>query len=180
LTGETVEVVHMFNDPVNMPEPKYARDKDGKPLPPWPGQVVGNTAMLQVANPFFRDSPMGGEYQDYVGGKYSVLELRTILLPLPDWLDTDKPSPVRGIAVWSRLSPWLPWMKMGGREGSTALTSTWFAVGSMDEVPEPLRSTILTKYPVFATAPPLDDPRPSVSSWDGVKAAINQQRGKAK
>ena len=178
--GETVEVVHMFNDPVNMAEPKYAYDKDGKPLPPWPGKIVGGNAMVQVANPFFRDSPMGGDYQDFVGGKYSVLELRTILYPVAEWLDTDKPSPVRNVAVWSRLSPWLPWMKMAGREGETALTSTWFGVGGMDEVPEPLRTTILTKYPMFATAPPLDDPRPSVSSWNGVQAAIDRQRGKTR
>jgi hypothetical protein len=175
-TGETVQVIHMFNDPVNMPEPKYAYDRDGKPVPPWPGKIVGDTAMLQMANPFFRDSPMGGEYQDYVGGKYSVLELRTVLLPAAEWLDTEKPYPVRGISVWSRLSPWLPWMKMAGREGQTALTSTWFAVGSMNDVPEPLKSTVLTKYPEFATAPPIDDPRPSVSSWDGVKAAISENR----
>ncbi|MSO98083.1 MAG: DUF1838 domain-containing protein [Rhodospirillaceae bacterium] len=179
-TGETVDVVHMFNDPVNMPEPKYAYDKAGKPLPPWPGKIVGGMAHLQRANNYFRESPMGGDYQDYVGGKYSVLELRSILIPAADWLDTDKPSPVRGVAVWSRISAWLPWMKMGGREGYTALTSTWFAVGDISEVSEPLRSEVLSKYPVFATAPPLDDPRPSVSSWDGVKKALNEKRARAK
>ena len=42
----------------------------------------------------------------------------------------------------------------------------------LDELPEPLRSEVRTKYPTFATAPPLDDARPSVSSWDGVKKAL--------
>ncbi|MDX2145525.1 MAG: DUF1838 family protein [Rhodospirillaceae bacterium] len=178
-TGETVPVIHMFNDPVNMAEPKHAYDKSGKPAT-WDGQIVNGLAHTQRANHFFRDGIMSGDYQDYVGGKYSVLELRSILVPVDAWLDTSKPLPVRGSSVWSRISPWLPWMKMAGREGSTALTSTWFTVKDMSEVPEPLRSEVLNKYPVFATAPPLDDTRPSVNSWVGVKKAIDETRAKAK
>jgi hypothetical protein len=60
----------------------------------------------------------------------------------------------------------------------TVLTSTWFSTPDMSQVPEPLRSEVLSKYPAFATAPPLDDARPSVSSWDGVKAAIAARRAK--
>ncbi len=177
LSGETVKVVHMFNDPVNMPKPKFAYAEDGTPAK-WNGQIVGAYAHIQRANNFFRDNPMGGEYQDYVGGKYSVLELRTQLIPIKEWLDTDKPTPSPAMAVWSRIGAWLPWMKMGGREGMTVLTSTWFSTPDMSQVPEPLRSEVLSKYPVFATAPPLDDARPSVSSWDGVKAAIAARRAK--
>jgi hypothetical protein len=175
LTGETVPVIHMFNDPVNMTKPKFAYDEAGKPVT-WEGRITAGYAHIQRARNFFRDSPMGGDYQDYVGGKYSVLELSSALIPTATWLDTAKPAPVRGMAVWSRIGPWLPWMKMAGREGSTALTSTWFSAASMDEVPEPLRSEVLTKYPVFATAPPLDDTRASVNSWDGVKKAIAEAR----
>lgn len=176
-TGQTVDVIHMFNDPVNMPEPKYAYGKDGKPAT-WDGQIVNGLAHTQRANHFFRDGIMSGDYQDYVGGKYSVLELRSILVPVADWLNTAKPLPVRGSSVWSRISPWLPFMKMAGREGQTALTSTWFAVKDMSEVPEPLRSTVLNKFPMYATAPPLDDARPSVNSWVGVKSAIDAKRAK--
>jgi hypothetical protein len=176
-TGETVDVIHMFNDPVNMTEPKYAYGKDGTPVT-WEGQIVNGMAHTQRANHFFRDSIMGGDYQDYVGGKYSVVELRSIFVPVADWLNTAKPLPVRGMSVWSRLSPWLPWMKMGGREGQTVLTSTWFAVKDISEVPEPLRSAVQSKYPAYATAPPLDDPRPSVNSWVGVKKAIDEKRAR--
>jgi hypothetical protein len=179
LTGETVDVIHMFNDPVNMAKPRFAYGEDGKPVS-WEGRIVGGVAHIQRAKNFFRDSPMGGEYQDYVGGKYSVLELSSIMIPVADWLDTDRTGPVRGMSVWSRIGPWLPWMKMAGREGYTALTSTWFTAADLSEVPEPLRSTVLSRYPAFATAPPLDDARPSVNSWDGVRKAIAETRAKAK
>ena len=179
LTGETVDVVHMFNDPVNMARPKFAYGEDGKPVT-WEGKIVGGYAHIQRENTYFRDSPMGGEYQDYVGGKYSVLELRTILMSANEWLDTNKSAPSPAVTIWSRIGPWLPWMKMGGREGMTVLNSTWFSVRDTSQLPEPLRSEVLNKYPAFATAPPLDDVRTSVSSWAGVKKAIAETRATRK
>jgi hypothetical protein len=171
-TGETVEVIHMFNDPVNMRSPKHAYDETGKPVA-WDGTIVNGQAISRRATPFFRDSPMGGAYQDYVGNKYAVMEMSTTVIPADIWLDTAKKGPVPATSMWVRTSPWLPWMKMAGREGSTVLTSVWVAVGSLDEVPEPARSAIRTTYPDYAKAPPLDDARESVFSWQGMKQAID-------
>jgi hypothetical protein len=39
-----------------------------------------------------------------------------------------------------------------------------------------LRSFIRSKHPDFATAPPLDDARENVSSWDGIRQAIDEKR----
>jgi hypothetical protein len=174
-TGETVDVIHMFNDPVNMAEPKHAYGKDGKPAS-WNGRIVNGMAVTQNMNSFFRDGPMSGDYQDYVGGKYAVVEVSTMVLPAAEWLDTERPAPVRGASSWTRVSPWLPWMKMAGREGQTVLSATWFSGGSLDDVPEPARTAIRETYPAFATAPPLDDTRPSVTSWVAAKKAIDAGR----
>jgi hypothetical protein len=178
-TGETVDVIHMFNDPVNMPEPKHAYGKDGKPVT-WPGRIVNGLAVTSNANSFFRDGPMSGDFQDYVGGKYAVVEVSTMMIPAADWLNTETPGPVRGASAWTRVSPWLPWMKMAGREGQTVLAATWFTAATLDEAPEPLKSEVRAKYPIFATAPPLDDTRPSVTSWLAAKKAIDQRRSAAK
>ena len=174
-TGETVDVIHMFNDPVNMAQPKYAYDADGKPTAKWSGTIINGQAIERRINPNFRDSPMGGDYQDYVGGKYAVMEMSTTIIPAAEWLDTTKPGPVRVASVWTRTSQWLPWMKMGGRDGTTILTSLW-VTGVIDDVPEPARSAIKQRYPAYATAPPLDDQRPSVFSWLGMKQAIDRKR----
>lgn len=82
-TGETVEVIHMFNDPVNMAEPKHALAKDGKPVA-WNGRIVDGLAVAQNMNSFFRDGPLSGDYQDYVGGKYAVVEVSTMVIPAAD------------------------------------------------------------------------------------------------
>lgn len=176
-TGETVDVIHMFNDPVNMAEPKYAIGKDGKPIT-WDGRIANGMAVIQKTNNFFRDGPMSGDYQDYVGGKYSVMEASATVIPVASWLETSKKGFVPVVSAWTRISPWLPWMKMAGREGQAVLSSTWYSAGSFDDVPEPARSETLAKFPAYATAPPFDDARPSVNSWNGMKKAIDEKRAK--
>lgn len=176
-TGEAVEVIHMFNDPVNMAEPKFAIAADGKPVT-WSGQIANGMAIMQNARSFFRDGPMSGDYQDYVGGKYAVMEISATVVPLAPWLDTAAKGYVPAVSTWTRISPWLPWMKMAGREGQTVLAATWTTAASINDVPEPARSAVLNTYPAYATAPPFDDARPTVTSWNGVKKAIDAKRAK--
>lgn len=176
-TGETVDVVTMFNDPVNMAEPKYAIGKDGQPAT-WSGEIRNGFAVTTRAASFFRDGPMSGDYQDYVGGKYNVMEVSTMTIPVDRWLDTSKPQPIPMVSAWTRISPWIPWMKMGGREGQTILSSVWYAGATLDDVPEPLRTHVRTKYPDYAKAPPLDDTRKSINSWDAMKKAFDEKRKK--
>lgn len=174
-TGETVDVIQMYNDPVNMSEPRYARDAEGKAAT-WNGVVVNGQAIQRRITPFFRDSPMGGDYQDYVGNKYSVMESSVSVIPVASWLDTTKPLPVPVTSVWTRTSPWLPWMKMAGREGTTVLSSVWLSGSSLADVPVPLRSFIANEHPEFAKAPPLDDARASVSSWQAMRRELDARR----
>jgi hypothetical protein len=176
-TGETVDVITMFNDPVNMPEPKYARGPDGNPAT-WEGRMVNGFAVTTRVNSIFRDSPFGGDYQEFTGGKYAVMEVSATTVPAAEWLETTKPLPVRAVSSWTRISPWLPWMKMAGREGQTVLASVWHTAAALDEVPEPLRSYVRDKQPMYATAPALDDARSSVNSWMAMKKVIDAGRSK--
>jgi len=168
-------VIPMFNDPVNMAAPKYARGPDGTPAR-WEGRIVNGFAVTTRTASFFRDGPMSGDYQDYVGGKYAVMEVSGTTVPAAEWLDTAAPLPVRAVSTWTRIGPWIPWMKMAGREGQTVLSAVWHTAISLDELPEPLRGAVRTTYPLYATAPPLDDARPSVNSWAAMKKAIDAQR----
>ncbi len=95
------------------------------------------------------------------------------MVPLATWLGARPASPVPVVSSWTRISPWLPWMKMGDREGQTVLTATWTSAASIDELPDPLRGLLRSRYALYATAPPLDDARPSVNSWDGIKRALD-------
>lgn len=66
-TGETVDVIHVANDPVNMRQPTFERREDGTPhatsLRRYDDLLVASNEV-----PLFYRNPLGGEYQDYVGG----------------------------------------------------------------------------------------------------------------
>ena len=41
---------------------------------------MGDYLVADRTMPFFRDNPMGGDYQDYVGGKYHVMETSAMII----------------------------------------------------------------------------------------------------
>ena len=178
-TAERVEVLHMLNDPTSMAQPRYAFSAEREPEARWTGTIVEGLAVSRRTQPFFRDNPLGGPYQDFIGGKYHVLESSTDVVPVASWLDTSVPSASRGVSSWTRISPWLPWMKMGDREGLIVITSYWTSVGSLDALPEPLRGRVRADFPQFAEAPPFDDRRPFVYSWISYRQQIDARRAAA-
>jgi len=66
---------------------------------------------------------------------------------------------------WVRLSNWLPWMEMGGRQGLVYFHTTGRKVDKFEDMPEVLRHEIETNYPKYKSPPPGDDTRPNETSW---------------
>jgi len=76
-TGETVEVVHVTNDPVNG-RPTFERTADGEPYRV--GLSKKNNAWwMTITVPLFYPNPLGGDYQPYVGGTYHATEMFNFL-----------------------------------------------------------------------------------------------------
>jgi hypothetical protein len=174
-TGETVEVIHVANDPVNMRAPTYAYGADGRPAE-FRGQFVKGMVLAGGEAPLFYDNPLAGEYQDLVGNKYHAMEMLNTFADAKALLDPKlKTLPTASIS-WARVSDWLPWMKMGGRTGLIAFTTVGMRVASVEELSEPLRSEIRTRYPLYLEPPPLDDARPNETSWTHIKKLVDAQR----
>ena len=176
-TGETVRVVHMENDPASMREPAFPRDASGQPTRSrlqW--RAMGPAWVATRSSSFFRDSPLGGDYQDYVGGKYRVMELSSFTLPRADVEAWRAGRPLPYTATWVRISDWLPWMKMQGREGQMVLSSVGASTLDFDALPEPLRSAIATRFPLMRRTPAFDDSRPFQTSWDSLRKALDADR----
>jgi hypothetical protein len=174
-TGELVRVIHMENDPASMRAPAFPRDAQGRPSPARMDFVdMGRAWVATRSSSFFRDSPLGGDYQDYVGGKYRVMELSTFTLPRAE-VEAWRPGrPLPYTASWVRISDWLPWMQMAGREGQVVLTSQGRSTLAFEDLPEPLRSTIAARYPAMRRTPEFDDPRPFQTSWDSLRKALDE------
>ncbi|MDJ0927386.1 MAG: DUF1838 family protein [Gammaproteobacteria bacterium] len=168
-TGETVEVVHVANDPVNMRAPYF--EKDAREL-----TLKRDGDLLIGANevPLFYDNPLGGDFQAYVGGTYHAMEIFDSFYIADEMLDPDKRLE-RSWVAWVRVAQWLPWMQMGSKPGLMVFNATGSSVFTQDEIPEPLLSVLRERYPIYFEPPPLDDERPNETSWTVFRKHIESQ-----
>jgi hypothetical protein len=164
-TGETVDVVQVANDPVN--GAFFPRGPDGQRTQ-WRGQTIGDQWFLTTTAPLFYDNPLGGEFQAEIGGAYHATEMFNFSGEMGDLLDTKRPGASVRVG-WVRLSDWLPWMKMGGREGIVYMHLAGRKLARWDDVSPMLRAEVDARYPAFRTPPPLDDARPNETSLSSYK-----------
>jgi hypothetical protein len=175
-TGEEVEVIQMFNDPASMREPRFPRDAKGQPVAPmmtW--EAAGSGFIASRSTSFFRDSPLGGDYQNFVGGRYRVMEISGFTIARSDVAAWHPGARIPYTATWIRISDWLPWMKMAGREGQIVLISQGRSTMEFGNLPEPLRGEILLRYPIMKETPGFDDPRPFQTSWDALRKELDRR-----
>jgi hypothetical protein len=174
-TSETVDVVHVANDPVNMRAPLYAYGADGKPLE-FRGTFVKDKVWSSGEAPLWYDNPLAGDYQEYVGNNYHAMEMLNSYADAKALLDP-KVKTLPSVSIsWARVSNWIPWMKMGGREGLVVFTTVGKRVATMDDLSEPLRSEIRANYPQYLAPPPLEDARSNETSWTYIKKIIDKSR----
>ena len=173
-TGETVEVVHVANDPVNMRGPAFAVGRDGKPLK-LEFQRSGDMLVGRAEIPLFYTNPLAGDYQKYVGGSYHAMEIF-------DTFDADEmingDSITMSRLAWARISQWLPWMEMGSRPGLMIVNATGFSTFELDDLSDTLIEDLKERYPLYLTPPPLDDARPNETSWTVFKKHLESKAQK--
>ena len=159
-TGETTEVLHVNNDPVNFE--MFETGRDGQPTV-WPGEVTDGLWFQRTTVPLFYPNPLGGKYQAEVGGTYHATEMFNFFGDTDSLLDPDEEAEVH--VGWARISDWLPWMKMGGREGTLYFHTAGSKVAGVDALPEVMRTAIAERFPLYAAPPPAGDDRENVTSW---------------
>ena len=160
-TGESVDVLHVANDPVN--GEFYRLGRDGKPVT-WSGSGVGDHWWTTNTIPLFYHNVLGGAYQAEVGGTYHATEMFNFMGDKSDLLDKSKP--VAEVKVgWARMSDWLPWMKMGGRDGVIYMHTAGVKLDSYDQLSDTMKAEIAEHYPEYAAPPPGDDDRKNETSW---------------
>lgn len=159
-TGETNQVLHVANDPVNQ-RPFFPRGERDFSLP---FQVVDGHWWITSTLPLFYTNPLGGQYQDYVGGKYHATEMFNFMGDVATL--TDDELDTANVAVgWVRMSNWLPWMEMGSRQGVIYMHTAGRKLSSYEELPTIMKLEIAKNYPEYNEPPPADDDRPNETSW---------------
>ncbi len=175
-TGEINEVIHVANDPVNARRPSFPYDADGKPLAKFRGTVKNGRVFTTGAVPLFYTNPMGGDYQEYVGGSYHAMEMFNSFAYEDEVFDPEVPSNMKKSLGWARVSKWLPWMEMGDRVGMMVATTVGRRMKDFDSLPDVVKDEIMLNHPEYTEAPPLDDDRPNDTTWTITKRAIDARR----
>ena len=160
-TGETVDVLHVANDPVNFSMHEVGRG--GSPLR-WEVSTQGHRWWQTSTIPLFYPNPLAGDYQQEVGSVYHATEMFNFMGDLDSALDEDTAGADVQIG-WVRLSDWLPWMKMSGREGALYMHTAGRKLDSWDDMSDQIKAEIAKHYPEYTAPPPLDDDRRNETSW---------------
>lgn len=172
-TGQTVDVLHVLNDPVNWP-PNFARDENGKAtarMSRFGGEVRGDTWWTSAPIPLYYHNVLAGDYQRQIGGVYHATEMFNFSGHLPTLVDESTETAAAHVG-WVRLSDWLPWMMMEGREGIVYMHAAGNMVDGFEGLGPVIKTFITTRAPKYKMPPPLDDDRPNETSWTYYKKVV--------
>lgn len=172
-TGETVEVMHIANDPVNG-RPSFPIAADGKPYT-IAHKRMGDWVQMPLEVPLFYHNVLGGDYQAYVGNEYHAMEIFDFAARADELFDTKKPTAYPSVS-WVRISNWMPWMKMGSRQGLIVFNAMGAKLKSYDDLPALLKQEIAANYPAWTAPPPGDDARPNETTWTVFKKKVDEER----
>lgn len=161
-TGTDVEVVHIWNDPVNQ------RLRPDGPRGPFrlPITDCGEEAVLTLdifltyPSPLPRtEFPKNSQSDLYQAAE--LFQFFCLRADLEDDAMVDAPSRVS----WTRIAPWLPWMEMADTPGMLVYHGQGYKLSNgFDGLPSWIRDRVERDGPQFATAP-REFTEPNETSW---------------
>jgi hypothetical protein len=160
-TGEQVDVVHVYNDPVNSRfstvfKQKFGEDAEEVSFPfilPW--TVMGDTAMTVFdVNHRWRNVLDPAVWKRESSSTHvRVCETLSMYTSLAD-LENPALTSIGYNGAWQRMSPWCPWMLMGQRPGHLFYRGHYRKIMTgIDGLPAPIRSYTERRYPAYLAAP---------------------------
>ena len=159
-TGAEVEVVHVWNDPVNQ------QFRLEGPRGPWmvPVTGIGDDVFFNIDVFLAYPSPLPRAQfpENSQADLYTAAELFQFFCKRAD-LEADTPSAPSQVS-WTRLAPWLPWMAMADRPGQLVYHCRGSKLGSFAELPDPIKSYVEANHPEYKEAP-REFTAPNETSW---------------
>lgn len=171
-TGTTIPVVHIWNDPVNQDltfEAEY--------LPyihqMLPSADLGGTLVFYMdIFPFYPSPLTRKEHGEFAqSDTYQAAEFFQFYV---NKQDIDKPDTknIHADISWSRLSPWMPFMRMGDRPGNLVFVCRGTKLeGGFDKLPKHIQDYVMANKPEFASAP-TEWTEPNETSWTFFKKLL--------
>jgi hypothetical protein len=174
-TGETVEVFHTHNDPVNSHYATRFEQRFGDPetgfevvefpfILPW--DIFGDRAVVSFSVNTRWPSPLPPEKwpREHFGEYYRTSEYFQIHSSLANLNNPDLLK-VPYTGAWQKVAPWHPWMAMAGIPGGIFGVTNVFSLDSVDQLPPHILAYAEKNYPKFLTAP-TEWEEPNMATWE--------------
>jgi hypothetical protein len=169
LHGKHVSVVHVWNDPINVPLPESRWS-------PMPYSEAGDRVVFSTDMLLAYPSPLPvASYPEYSGSDlYQSVELFNFFTSRAALEQPGQESaPVE--VSWTRVGPYLPWMQMGSEPGALIYQAHGRKLlGGWEELPEHLREYVQKHHPQFQHAP-TEWPagQPNTTTWKAFKWLVD-------
>ena len=164
-TGETVNVIHVSNDPVN------------SPLFSVPYQKITDDAAVVVSDfPLFYTNPLYGNdtFLEYSGSDqfYEAGEFFKFYFSIKE-LENSKDNLENVTISWNRVGPYVPWMKMGSIKGQLVYSVYGTKAANIESLPKWLQEDVVNRLPLYLNAPTTYE-RPNETAFTYFKKHFNE------
>lgn len=173
-TGATVPVIHIFNDPVNQ-DMVFGEEYLPYAHRILPSTELGETLVFHMDIFPYYPSPLNTrEHGEFVGSDtYQAAEFFQFFVDKKDLLNEELDSVPANIS-WSRISPWMPFMRMADRAGNLVFVCRGRKLdGGFEALPAHIKTYIRERKPEYATAP-TEWSEPNETSWTYFKKLFDQ------
>lgn len=172
ITEETVPVVQIWNDPVNQ-DMNIEADYLPYIRRILPSEDLGEERAYYMDIFPFYDSPLTRrDHPDYSQSDiYQAAEFFQFFVDTAD-LANDSLSTVPATISWTRISPWMPFMKMGDRAGNLLFVCRGTKLeGGFTALPKHIKDYVMAHKPEFSDAPQTWS-EPNQTSWTFFKQLL--------
>jgi hypothetical protein len=173
--NDTVQVVQVWNDPVNQSYLLKGRFGD------WgvPYTSMGNGRVTMFSDIFLLyPSPLKVEVypENSRSDMYQAAELFQFFIDEKELLDPATRN-IYSEVGWTRFSDFLPWMRMGDKPGFLVYQCRGFKdpKASFDSLPKDLKDYVLKHQPQFSQAP-TNFESPNMTSWKYFKEKFPKEK----
>ncbi len=172
-TDATVDVVQIWNDPVNQ---DLTFDQEYLPYISriLPVEDLGDQLAYYMDIFPFYDSPLTRrDYGDFAqSDTYQAAEFFQFFVDKSD-LANQELTTVPTTISWTRISPWMPFMRMGDRPGNLVFVCRGRKLeGGFEALPAKIKDYVMANGPQFAEAP-TEFLSPNETSWTYFKKLVD-------
>lgn len=160
-TSEKLPIVHIANSLVQQKISSKVQI---------PVEMLGDSSILRLDVPLSYPNPLASEsrFADYSPEAfYKAHESFTYVVSTEEIRNIASLDSLQKVQVsWTRVSPWMPWMKMKGSPGYLVFNAIVRKVERFEDLPQLIQRDIYERLPLYGDAPQcIVAGRPNVSSW---------------